>query len=258
MPDTTTKPDGGDEFYVGYLRTAPRHRRLLRALVPVLLITAVGAAVLIASSQQDPGDGVWDLDREHVLEGTLVVEPYPFVLVDGRRVLLTGATKQGVAERVRGWDGRRVRVHGHTVTRGDLRMLSLAERDDPVTVIAPRAPLTTATSSASAAGARVVLRGEIIDPKCYAGAMKPGGGKAHKGCAVLCLRGGIPPVLVSVAPGGAMVYDVLVDAEGRALTGEALEAILPYVADVVKVTGVRETRHGLRLLRIAPGAVRRL
>jgi len=258
MTDTSTKPDPADEFYVGYLPTPPRQVRLLRALATALLVTAVGAAVLIAASQQDPGDGVWDLDRESVLEGTLVLQPYPLVLVDSRPVLLVGAGKQGVAERVRGWDGRRVRVHGHTVTRGDLRMLSLAERDDPIAVIGTGTQTPAPVQPPSSAGAHVVLRGEIIDPKCYAGAMKPGGGKAHRGCAVLCLRGGIPPVLVSAAPGGAMEYDVLVDDRGRALTGEALEAILPYVADTVEITGVRDTRHGLRLLRIEVGALRRL
>jgi hypothetical protein len=224
----------------------------------VLLAIAVTSGVIIAASQQDPGDGVWDVGREHVAEGTLFLEPYPLVLVDGRPVLLTGADKQGVADRVRGWDGRRVRVHGHPVTRGELRMMSLAERDEPIVVIGGAAAQGAAPQAGATAGSRVTLRGEIIDPKCYAGAMKPGGGKAHRGCAVLCLRGGIPPVLISAAPGGAMTHDVLVDGQGRPLTGEALEAILPYVADAVEVTGVRDRRYGLRLLRIEAGAVRRL
>ena len=30
----------------------------------------------------------------------------------------------------------------------------------------------------------------------FDGAMKPGDGKTHKGCAALCLRGGIPPALM--------------------------------------------------------------
>jgi nitrite reductase/ring-hydroxylating ferredoxin subunit len=39
--------------------------------------------------------------------------------------------------------------------------------------------------------------GPLGDPKCFARAMKPGDGKTHKGCAVLCLRGGIPAVFVA-------------------------------------------------------------
>lgn len=39
------------------------------------------------------------------------------------------------------------------------------------------------------------LKGEIVDPKCYFGVMKPGEGKTHKDCAIRCILGGIPPVL---------------------------------------------------------------
>jgi len=38
------------------------------------------------------------------------------------------------------------------------------------------------------------IRGEIIDPKCFFGVMKPGSGKTHKSCAARCLSGGIPAV----------------------------------------------------------------
>jgi hypothetical protein len=57
--------------------------------------------------------------------------------------------------------------------------------------------LATLSSWPSLDSGRVTLRGEIIDPKCYIGAMKPGGGKTHKACAQLCLSGGIPPMLVT-------------------------------------------------------------
>ena len=40
----------------------------------------------------------------------------------------------------------------------------------------------------------VSLSGEVIDPKCYFGVMKPGTGKIHKSCAIRCISGGIPPV----------------------------------------------------------------
>lgn len=37
--------------------------------------------------------------------------------------------------------------------------------------------------------------GEIIDPKCFFGAMNPGNGKVHLSCAVRCIEGGIIPML---------------------------------------------------------------
>ena len=39
------------------------------------------------------------------------------------------------------------------------------------------------------------VKGEIVDPKCFFGVMKPGEGKPHKDCAIRCILGGIPPVL---------------------------------------------------------------
>jgi hypothetical protein len=38
------------------------------------------------------------------------------------------------------------------------------------------------------------IRGEIIDPKCYFGVMKPGSGKPHRDCAIRCIAGGMSPV----------------------------------------------------------------
>ena len=39
------------------------------------------------------------------------------------------------------------------------------------------------------------LKGEIYDPKCAFGAMKPGFGKPHRSCAIRCISGGVPPIL---------------------------------------------------------------
>jgi hypothetical protein len=41
----------------------------------------------------------------------------------------------------------------------------------------------------------IKIKGEIIDPKCYFGVMKPGEGKPHRDCAIRCILGGITPML---------------------------------------------------------------
>ena len=48
----------------------------------------------------------------------------------------------------------------------------------------------------------VDLVGEILDSKCWFGAMRPSQGKPHKACASLCIRGGIPPAFFARADGG--------------------------------------------------------
>jgi hypothetical protein len=105
----------------------------------------------------------------------------------------------------------------------------------------------------------VTLQGEIVDSKCFFGAMKPGEGKTHKACATLCIRGGIPPMLITLDSSGQQTDYLLVDPEGRGLVGASLEAILPFVADAVEVSGAVEQRGELRLLRIdSTNTIRRL
>ncbi|MDE0594963.1 MAG: hypothetical protein OSB65_06930 [Roseibacillus sp.] len=40
------------------------------------------------------------------------------------------------------------------------------------------------------------LKGEIMNAKCYLGGMNPGNLKAHRACAIHCIQGGIPLVLL--------------------------------------------------------------
>jgi hypothetical protein len=102
------------------------------------------------------------------------------------------------------------------------------------------------------------LAGEIVDSKCYLGAMKPGDGKGHKACAVLCISGGIPPMLVSASGSESertVSYYLLVGASGQPMNAR----VLPFVAEAVEVSGVVEDWEGLRMLRVddEPAALRR-
>jgi hypothetical protein len=99
---------------------------------------------------------------------------------------------------------------------------------------------------------RVSLRGEIVDSKCYLGAMRPGGGRTHRGCALLCLKGGVPPLFVSRNGGtGPSVYllagedfgpapDALIDLVGLPVVVDA------YVVRLDDVSVLRPTLHGAR------------
>ena len=64
---------------------------------------------------------------------------------------------------------------------------------------APGSGNTRATERRTVAE-RVMLRGEIVDSKCYLGVMNPGEGTVHRDCAARCLSGGLPPMLVVRSP----------------------------------------------------------
>jgi hypothetical protein len=100
---------------------------------------------------------------------------------------------------------------------------------------------------------QVSLRGEIVDSKCYLGAMKPGGGTTHKGCAVLCLKGGVPPLFVTQDTGGRMVYYLLVSGE----CGQLDQAAFHLAGEPVEVNGESEEWGDISVLKAAGRSFRR-
>ncbi len=244
-----------DEFFVGYLKTPVGLRRFLRSAALVVLLTGITLAVALAASQRDPGDGVWDLAHAKTLEGVAYTTPCPLIRIAGRdgtamTVLLVGQGKVGAAARIAA-DGHAVRVRGHALERGRVRMFELdgdagAIEELPADIKRLAMPVTSRRWA-------VLLHGEIADPKCFAGAMKPGDGKTHKGCAALCLRGGIPAIFVA---DDGQEY-LLADAAGRSPSGAELDGLLPFVGDLVEISGEVEVRGDLRLLTLS-GAVKRL
>lgn len=75
--------------------------------------------------------------------------------------------------------------------------------------------------------------GEIVDSKCALGAMSPGKTKAHKTCAIKCIKNGIPPLLRVKLENNHYRY-YLLTAEGK---NPANSLVLPFVGDIVEVVG---------------------
>lgn len=86
------------------------------------------------------------------------------------------------------------------------------------------------------------------------GIMKLGRGQAHRACATLCIRGGIPPVLRVETRSGEHRHLLLTDYDGGAVN----DRVLDLVALPVEVTG-RVLRDGdLLILETDPSTIRRL
>lgn len=249
------------EFYVGYFKAPPALARFLRWVLPVLIVVVLAAAWFVSRSQNDPGDGVWH-DDVQAFVGRIVAKPYPLIRVPSRQpggpvetILLVSEGKHGSGERVAALDGRIARVRGTILERDGRRLLELAESDavEPDQSLSQPEEARLASPTFVPMG-QVTLRGEIIDPKCYSGAMKPGEGKTHKECATLCIAGGIPPMFVTLDDAGRRSYYLLTNPAGEALD----DRILPFVADAVEISGVLERRDDLQVLRIDPASIRRL
>jgi hypothetical protein len=257
-----------DEFFIGWLPMPQKYAGFLRPIAFALLFAAGGMAAAMAFLQRDPGTGHWDADDLRTFDGIAYTRPYAMIRVPGegpghppRTMLLVEDGKFGALPRVERFvkgraEGVAVHVTGTILHRDGRWMLELAEGEKGMrrlTAAEEARLLPLGWPAPEVLGENVTLKGEIIDPKCYLGAMKPGGGKTHKACAMLCISGGVPPMLVTRDASKNETFYLLATEEG----GVANEGVLGFVGDPVEVSG-RLERHGdLLLLRIAADGVRR-
>lgn len=253
MSDEPRGPVSEFEMYVGYLPVPRRFVRFVRVVVPVSLWVLALMALGWAARQGDAGDAVWEDEAPHEYAGTVIAKPYS-MLLDATEAgapvprLIVEEGKHGGGQRAATFDGHFVRLRGYRLSREGREMVELAA-DDRAIEDATGAPVAASVRSTGP----VTLRGEIVDSKCYLGAMKPGEGKTHKACATLCVRGGIPPMLVSVGEDGALTYTIIAKNEGEPVGEEILE----YVGDEVVVEGEGFEIGGVRFVGIGRGSIRR-
>jgi hypothetical protein len=258
----TGQSKDNDSFFIGWGETPRVDRRFLLATSLALIAAAGVGGALIASEQAPPGDGTWNPDDERDWPGVLVFAPYPMLrtsALDGtpRTAYLVSSNKRGVRQRL-GWaeEGPAV-VRGSLIARGKNAMIAVADGEQWL-------------RGATAAEARTVGRGlgdwqaqdlgtathagEILDSKCWFGAMQPGQGKPHKSCAVLCIQGGLPAVFCPEGLcGSGESAPLLTDAHGDA-HGPGL---LPFVADAILATGRLVKVGDVTQFRVALGDIRR-
>lgn len=226
-----------DDFFVGWSdATPPASSARTRDFVRVALLGALAVALLAVLGQRRLEPATFEYGVVTTLEGRLATDPVPSLLVPRpgsaggvSRYPLVRPFKFGAADDVAGLDGRRARLSGSLVHRGGLTMVELVPGsievldDGPGSLPPPSAvDLGTAT-----------FVGEIVDSKCFLGVMNPGRLKPHKACAIRCISGGIPPVLLVRDPSGTSTCLVLTDSEGRMVNAR----VLGMVAEPVEITG---------------------
>ena len=241
-------------FYVGY-RAMPRaHFLALLAIAPLLIAAVFGGAWVLGKAQPPAGSGFWDRDVLQRHTGTIRMAPYPLLVKyeggSANSYHLVNAGKHGAVGRVRELDGQVAAVRGTLLQRDGQRMIVLGDNPGDLRGMA-EALATDAEHAQRSLGPRT-LHGEIVDIKCYLGAMKPGRGKAHRPCAMLCIMGGIPPVLIVPNDAGLHTHYLLTGPDGDRISGEQLDALLPRVGLPVRVTGEVTRRDGMLRVAVDP------
>ena len=105
-----------------------------------------------------------------------------------------------------GW----VTLQGTLIARESWRMIEVRPGSIQ-TVKSDRVPVQAAPANAR----DVVLRGEIVDSKCYLGVMNPGERAVHRDCALRCLAGDVPPMFAFHDAAGSHLALLLMDDAAR-------------------------------------------
>jgi hypothetical protein len=250
-----------DEFYIGWeAKAAPHIARTVRRAVIGLAAAAALATIVLAAAQRTIGVGVFEWGNLKEFSGVLKAAPYPHLLV--RRpggqpgvgawstYYLVKPFKFGLdGEIARRFDGRTVSLRGTLIYRENQTMIeaipdSIKETTGPAGqagTVLPEQPLSLG---------RQTLEGEIVDSKCYLGVMNPGNLTAHRACAIRCISGGIPPVLLVRETNGTATYFLLVSAGGKPVN----QQVLDMVTRPVRITGEVQRLDGLLVLRADPSS----
>ncbi len=237
------------DFYVGYLPPGPGISTFLKRRVPVLLAASFVLTLLLALAQRPPADSIYEYGIFRAYEGTLLERPYPMLITPERTWFLAAELKRGADSLVAGMHGQVVEVDGARIERDGVGMLELRRRGG-----AAEGNSTLLRPSAAPPLRRITVTGEVVDSKCFLGAMNPGSGATHRLCAIRCLRGNLPPLIAGRDETGAEVIALL----ARPGAMRADSSFLRLVSARVRVTGQVRMLGTLQVLEADPDSILRV
>lgn len=228
---------GAGEFYIGWLKEAPPGiAKHIRKLVIALTVLVVMAGIALSLQQRQFSTASFEFGQLTEVKGIYYHFPVPSVKVLSSgdafgnstyiTIPLVGYGKFGAEGVISALENeRRISLNGKFITlRGTLlysdgkALLQVDSNDSPLVAIADADPKDQAVDLLQMG--TMQLSGEVVDPKCYFGVMKPGHGKPHRDCAARCIAGGISPVFWVRDTKGASLYYLILDQDGRKLNGE--------------------------------------
>jgi hypothetical protein len=238
-----------DEFYIGWMPKSPTtFARHIKKVLIAMAVAVLTAGIVLAISQKKFGTGTFEFGRLTEIKGIFYSTPVPLLKVSngndlfGRPSFITvpliGYGKSGAGGVITAiekqehisLDKREVVLKG-TLLYNDGKLLMQIDANDHFLVRAEEEPGNSGLPKTMDLGEQTI-KGEIVDPKCFFGVMKPGEGKPHKDCAIRCILGGIPPVLKVTDEYGKQNYYILVGPNGEQIN----EIVKDFVAEPVSVS----------------------
>lgn len=232
-----------DDFYIGYIDdVSAGTKKLLKRFVFMALALLAISAGTFALTQNTFKNSSFELTNSTQVIGVYHERPYPMLRVKTsensfKNIVLLGFGKSSAnpfLEKIKNdvprLSGSTISIEGNLIYYNGKTLLQIT--DDEKIELVEKAKANKLPETRILAG-NMELMGEIIDPKCYFGVMKPGKGKIHRSCAVRCISGGIPPVLATNDENNISEYYLITDTDGNPIN----EAVLPFVGKPSLLTG---------------------
>jgi hypothetical protein len=234
-------------FYIGWQPKAPdSYAKQVRKTVFVLTVLVIAAGIVLALQQKKFSTADFEFGQLTEVKGIYQKFPVPSVKVITKQdalgntsyitMPLVGYGKFGaegvIAELEKenkiSLDNKEVTFRGTLIYNDGKTLLQIDKHDH--TMVNASVPARQLQPVIKELGT-VQLTGEILDPKCYFGVMKPGHGKPHRDCAIRCIDGGMSPVFYVRNKSGEADYYLILDENGKKMNG----AVTDYVAEPVSL-----------------------
>lgn len=252
-----------EEFYVSYIdgSLGNNTKKTIKKFILCAALVTIGAALIFSFSQKPFKNSTFELLTETKVTGVFHENPYPMLRVQVaentfKNILLLGFGKLSVnpfldkiLKEVPDLNGRKLSIEGNLIYYNGKTLIQITD-EEKVSLINNSQTILPLKEEISS----MTFQGEIIDPKCYFGVMKPGKGKIHRSCAVLCISGGIPPVFATTDGNNIAKYFLLTDLKGKPINNQ----VLSYVGKPSEITGVVEKMEDWYVIKIDPKNIKEL
>lgn len=238
-----------NEFYIGWMDRAPASfSKYVKTLLLVLLPAVLIIGYLLAVSQQKFSTANFEFGTLTEVKGIYFSKPVPCIKITSGKDMfgncayvtapLVGFGKAGAdgimqelqKEKGIDLDNKEITIKG-TLLYNDGKLLVQVDGNDKPLVAVVEPAMSSLTPVIKELG-NIKVKGEVVDPKCFFGVMKPGYGKVHKDCAIRCISGGIPPVLKVQDENGKTNFYLIVGPNGEKMN----DAMKNFVAEPVEIS----------------------
>ena len=249
-----------NDFYIGWMPKAPGiFSAFIKRYLAVLITVVVALGVTLALLQKKFGTGTFEFGKLTQIRGVYLKTPVPVIkVINGKNIWgqvsyltipLVGKSDMEKYEVERQiemcknakdlmrkprqleiMDKKEITLKGTLLYNDGKSILQIDKNARPVVSIGEAASKEVLPQLEDIGFRKV--KGEIVDPKCYFGVMKPGEGKPHRDCAIRCILGGIPPVFHVQNENGANNYYLIVGPHGEKMN----KAVQDYVAEPTEIS----------------------